>query len=129
MPPHRARLRCGDRLIVDGLGLLDEGPRIAVQARAVAGHQPRIIKRAVLRGAFLRGEIDVDDAEALGKAERPFEIVEQRPDQIAPDVGARVDRGVDGAEVPLEIVDAERVVDAPAVAAGGSKKAAPFSVM
>src|SRR5688572_8312458 len=65
---------------------------------------------AVLDRALLRFEIDVDDAEALGETERPFEIVDQRPGHVAAHVGALADGFVDRAQMALEIVDAERIL-------------------
>ena len=49
--------------------------------------------RAVLRRPPLRSEIDMHDAEALGVTERPLEVVEQRPREVA----AQIDALLDGA--------------------------------
>src|SRR5690606_36192789 len=48
---------------------------------------------AVLRRALQGAEVDVHDAEPLFVAEGPFEVVEQRPEEIA----FQVDAGGDGA--------------------------------
>src|SRR5665213_3825148 len=56
---------------------------VPAQACPVAGDDLRIEAGAVLERALLGREVHVDDAEALGKAVRPFEIVQQRPVHIA----------------------------------------------
>ena len=66
--------------------------------------------RALLQRSFQRGEVDVDDAEAFGVAEGPFEVVEEGPDEVAADVRALLDGAVDGEDVVAEVVDAERVL-------------------
>src|SRR5579863_9354170 len=77
----------------------------------VVDHDLRIEPGALFRRTPLGGEIDVDDAEALGIAQRPFEIVEQRPDHIALDVYASGYGVVDRRQVPAQIVDAQRILD------------------
>ena len=57
----------------------------------------------------------------------PLEVVQQRPDEVAADVDAGVDRLVHGGEVVAQVRDPVRVVH-PAVGADPSGKAAPFSV-
>src|SRR3546814_17323040 len=69
----------------------------------VARNHVAVEMRAVLERARLGLEIDMDDAEALGIAERPFEIVEQRPQHVAAHVhpprdGLRSDEGRVGKE-------------------------------
>src|SRR5206468_3830389 len=59
----------------------------------------------------LRGEVDVDDAEALGVAEGPFEIVEERPDEVAADVDSRRDRVGNGGDVIAQVLHAQRILD------------------
>ena len=54
--------------------------------------------------------VDVHDAEALRIAERPFEIVEQRPGEVAAHVGALADRVVHGAQMLAQVVDAQRIL-------------------
>src|SRR5713226_10754536 len=68
--------------------------------------------RAGLQRTLLCLEVDVDDAEALRIAQRPFEIVEKRPDAIAAQVDAFPDGLTRGAQVLSEIVDPQRIVDA-----------------
>ena len=59
---------------------------------ALAGSQEIAVPHeAVLRDALLRGVVDVCDAESLGIAEIPFEIVKQRPHEIAGQRHAFVD--------------------------------------
>jgi len=53
----------------------------------------------------------VDDAEALGVAEGPFQVVEERPDEVAADVDSGLDRGAEGGDVVAQVTDAEGVVD------------------
>ena len=50
-----------------------------------------------------RLEVNVDDAEPLGVSIRPLEVVEQRPDEVAGDRDALVDRVCDGPEMGFEI--------------------------
>ena len=66
---------------------------------ASAGDDLGVATTALLDGAFLSLEIDVNDAESFFLAGRPLEIVEQRPDEIALDRRARLDRGGDGFDV------------------------------
>ena len=56
--------------------------------------------------------VDVDEPEALLVALRPFEVVEQRPDEVAGDRHAVGKCRVDRVEVALEVGDAARIVDA-----------------
>src|SRR5262249_1146701 len=52
------------------------------------GDQPRIPVRAFLGDPLLRLVVDVDDPEPLRVPLGPFEVVEQRPDEVAADVDA-----------------------------------------
>ena len=79
---------------------------------AVGGDNLRIEVRAVLRRAPLACEVDVHDAKALRIAERPFEIVEQRPDHVAAHVDTLLDRVAHGADVLTQVVNAQRILDA-----------------
>src|ERR1700730_8076508 len=45
---------------------------------------------AALEYARLRPIIDVVDAEALGVAKRPFEVIHQRPDEVAANIDALI---------------------------------------
>src|SRR3954454_24150672 len=76
----------------------------------------RVPARAVLGGALEGLEVDVDEPEALGVAEGPLEVVQQRPHEVAAQVDALADRAVGRAEVPVEVLDADRVVDLAVVA-------------
>ena len=72
---------------------------------ALAGSQEIAVPHeAVLRDALLRGVVDVCDAESLGIAEIPFEIVKQRPHEIAGQRHAFVDGALRRGEMTLEIV-------------------------
>ena len=56
-----------------------------------------------------RAVVDVHDAETLGVAERPFEVVQQRPHHVAADVEPGRDRVVDRGQVLAQVVDAQRI--------------------
>src|SRR3954449_534928 len=51
---------------------------------------------AALGHAVASARVDVHEAEADGVAVLPFEVVEQRPVEVAADVGALLDRRVEG---------------------------------
>src|ERR1039458_7853419 len=53
--------------------------------------------------------VDPDEAESLRESVPPFEVVEQRPDDVAANVDTGGDRIEDGAEMTLEVGDALRV--------------------
>ena len=50
---------------------------------ALGGDEVAVPVEAVLRHALERLEVDVDDPEAPREAERPLEVVEQRPEEVA----------------------------------------------
>src|SRR5579859_6897123 len=56
---------------------------IAIGSRPRPARQLREPAAAVLHDPFLALEVDVHDPEALRVAERPLEIVEERPGEIA----------------------------------------------
>src|SRR3546814_15821698 len=60
-----------------------KGGRSGARRFPVARNHVAVEMRAVLERARLGLEIDLADAEALGLAERPFAIVEQRPQHVA----------------------------------------------
>src|SRR5688572_5664063 len=64
---------------------------IRAERRPVCGDHARVKPRAGLRHAPLRLEVHVHDAEALGESERPFQVVQQRPGEIALHVAAVAD--------------------------------------
>src|SRR6266542_4221485 len=66
--------------------------------------------RAVLEDPALGREVDVHQTEAPGVALVPLEVVEQRPDEVAAQVDALLQRLMGGAEMPLEETDAVGVV-------------------
>ena len=68
-------------------------------------------------------------AESFGEAVRPFEVVEQRPREVAADVRTLANRVVNGAQMLAQVVDTQRIVERCSLDTGGSKNAAPFSVM
>src|SRR4051812_10218672 len=67
-------------------------------------------ERAALGDAPLGRVVDVDEAEALGVAVLPLEVVEHRPGEVAPDVDPVGDRPRQRTKVRLQIVDAPRVL-------------------
>src|SRR5476649_2758277 len=67
--------------------------------------------RAVLQGSLLRRIVDVDDAEALGVAGVPLEVIEQTPKEVALDVHALQARVVQGLQVAQHEIDARLVRD------------------
>ena len=77
----------------------------------MAGDDVGVAVAAGLDGAPLAGVVDVNKAEALRVAVGPFEIVEQRPGEVAGDRGARTDGLGTGVEVLLQVGDAVEVID------------------
>src|SRR5262245_4281701 len=56
----------------------------------------------VLRRALAGLVVDVDQAEALGIAVRPLEVVEQAPDEVALDARAVLQRACHGRDVSVQ---------------------------
>ena len=83
----------------------------------VLGDDLFVPERAVFGRAFLGLKIDVDDAEPLGVALAPLEVVDQRPDIVAVDRDAGLDGAVDLGEVVPDVFEAARVLD---LAVGGN---------
>src|SRR3546814_14382510 len=69
------------------------------QRAAVRIDHPRVPARTVLRGALLGAVVDVHDAEALPVAERPFEVVHQRPYHVSAPVDPGGDRALERPQV------------------------------
>src|SRR5215208_485192 len=88
------------------------------EIRAVGADDLGVEAGARLGGALLGGEVDVDDAEALGVAVAPLEVVEEGPGEVAAEVDAGLDRAAGGAQVVAVVGDAQRVVDRAAVGRG-----------
>src|SRR6266542_4446573 len=65
---------------------------------------------AVLPGPPLRPVVDVHDAETLGIAISPFEVVQQRPDEVAANVHALAQRLVRRRQMRAQVRDPLRVV-------------------
>src|SRR5207302_10524983 len=91
-------------------------PSSADQRRALG--ELAVEMERILGLALERRVIDMDEAEALAEAEAPFEIVEQRPDEIALHVDTRRNRIHYRAEIAAQIFDPLAVMD-PAVAGHG----------
>ena len=90
----------------------------------VLGDDLFVPERAVFGGAFLGFKIDVDDAEPLGVALGPLEVVDQRPDVVAVDRDAGLDGAVDLGEVGPDVIEAAHVLDL-AVGGNGIVEAGP----
>src|SRR5215471_5850586 len=82
--------------------------------RSRALHSPRathladefsIPATAVFDDTPLRWIVDVDNAKALAKAPRPFKVVQQRPQEIALDLGPQLDRVCDGLDMAMQVLD------------------------
>src|SRR4030095_6269593 len=73
-------------------------PRVSFQPPRVARAREEVTVpgAAALDRAPLGRVVDVDDAEALGVAAAPLEVVQQRPREVAADVDAVLDRPHDG---------------------------------
>src|SRR5512133_922757 len=87
------------------------------RSRRPAADEVPIPVEAVLRHALQRRVVDIDDPEPLRVAERPLEVVEQAPHEVALYGRALVDRTGDGVDVRLEIGGPLRVVHAAVVTA------------
>src|SRR6266513_1355347 len=61
--------------------------RFGPAARPLGRDEVAVPVEAPLRDALERGVVDVDDAEAFPVAPAPLEVVEQRPDEVAPHRG------------------------------------------
>src|SRR3954447_590757 len=85
----------------------------AMLAISAPGDEVAVPERAALGHATLGRAVDVDEAEALGVAVLPLEVVEHRPGEVAADVDAVGDGSRQRAQVRLEIVDARRVFERP----------------
>ena len=80
----------------------------ARERRAARGDHLGVEARAVLEDALLRLEIDMHQPEAHRIAEGPFEVVHQRPGEIAAQVDAGLDRVVDRPQVLAVVVHPQR---------------------
>src|SRR3954454_23961862 len=87
-----------------------ENPMLAISAPR---DEVAVPERAALGHAPLGRVVHVDEAEALGVAVLPLEVVEHRPGEVAPDVDAVGDRAGQRAQVRLEVLDAPRVLQRP----------------
>jgi len=63
--------------------------------------------------AALGFEVDVHDAKAARKAPRPFEVVQQRPGEVAAQRDASLQCGGRGLQVACQVTRALRIGDAP----------------
>src|SRR6266516_6095378 len=85
--------------------------RRGMAVEAVAGDHLPIPVGAVLQHALLGGVVNVDQAEALGVALFPLEVVQQRPDEVAAQVHPGGDGALRRAEVAIQEADAVGIVD------------------
>src|SRR5262245_50788794 len=72
------------------------------RSAAPARDQVAVPVETVFRHALERRKVDVDDPEPLRIAERPLEVVEEAPDEVALDGRPGADRTRDRADVGLE---------------------------
>src|SRR4051794_21083582 len=79
--------------------------------KSLRADEIRIPLGAFFPDALLVFEINIDDAKALAIPQRPFKIVEQRPDKIAAQVHPLLDGTREGCQMRLDVIDAARVVD------------------
>src|SRR6266702_5194504 len=79
--------------------------------QSVSGYDFFVEVSAEFGCAFLRGEVDVMDAEAIGVAVSPLVVVHERPAEVALDRDTFGDGAVQMGEVVAEIHDAVGVVD------------------
>src|SRR5690606_19773952 len=119
---HQARLPPAALPAAAGTGavqsVLKSWVRSAPWYRFGADHTrlARIVQQALERSvtclgrSFLRGVVDMDEAEALVVALGPFVVVEQRPGKIAAHIGACGPGGEHGLEVVVVISDAARII-------------------
>src|SRR6266545_7084630 len=84
---------------------------LCLRRQAALPDHLRVPQRAVLGGAPLGGEVDVDQAEPLRVSPGPLEVVHQRPGEVAAQGHACRDRGVAGAQVRVDVGGAFAVVD------------------
>src|SRR5881392_3585672 len=85
-------------------------PPVSLRTVRPGGDPVAVPECAALRNSPLRGVVHVDDAEPLGIAVLPFEVVEQRPDVVAADVDAGRERRLHGVEMTGDVLDAARVL-------------------
>src|SRR5215510_2151909 len=115
MPWFRAASWSSSRLIPsDTAGTIDE--LLHAKGRALRGDEVPVPREAVLRHPLEGVEVDVDDSEAAGVAERPLEVVEERPEEVAAHGHARRDSRSDCVEMALEVGDPPGVRDASVLA-------------
>lgn len=97
-----------------GLYLLLDSPEkmygLILQVSAVGSDGLSIPEGGIFEYPLPGGEVGIDDAETLRIAMRPFEVVHQCPEKIAVDLHAVGNSPFHLAEVPVEEVDALRVV-------------------
>ena len=96
--------------------------RDLLRLERVRARDLRVVAAAVLDRPLLRLVVDVDEPEALRVAERPLEVVQERPVAVADDGHALLDRVVQRLEV---VVDESTRRSS----CSGSAKTAPFSVI
>ena len=73
----------------------------------------RVLEAAVFHDPLLRLVVDTDDPEPLVVAPRPFEVVEQRPHEVAPHIRPLRDRFADRVDVRPDVRRALAVVNPP----------------
>src|SRR2546428_12887534 len=66
-------------------------------------YDPPIPVRALFGNTRLRPVIDIDDAEALGVAKCPFEIIQEGPDEVPPQINTLLNGSRGSPEMRIEI--------------------------
>src|SRR5947207_2766068 len=85
--------------------------RLASENLALRGNDGGIEAPGRLDSSLLGRVVDVNEAEALGVAERPLVVVEQRPREISAQVDPLRYRVVSCAQMLPEVFDAKRIFD------------------
>src|ERR1044071_9333248 len=84
---------------------------IACSRLSVRSDQVPVPECAPLRDPALRREVDEHDAEPLGVAVLPLEVVQQRPHVVAADVHTLLAGALERFDVPGDVRDAPLVLD------------------
>src|SRR5690349_8681395 len=81
--PVETPARCATSSRVGGRVFMAAPYQCCKRSQPTSGDHVRVPPGAVLRGAALGVVVDVHQAEPLGVAEGPLEVVEQRPGEVA----------------------------------------------
>src|SRR5688572_16531945 len=81
----------------------------------MGGDDVAVPREARLGHALERLEVHVDDPEPLREPEGPLKVVEQRPEEVAADWNALVDRVPEGRQMSVDVRDPLWIGDASVV--------------